>query len=476
MDYPSGWPGMSQSLTGNPDLDATLTASNAQVPQSAAPVAPVAKVKKKAPPTKPMVVAPTPPKINRTSETEDDKDTDTSSDSETDTTTNRQGQKASTTQKAENIKTDNQTEGVKAGTFNPVVSGDTMQFLRDTPEYKDNQSSMGDLQNLLDMEAKLPAGKAFDPWVQPMLMLADAQTGSQMSKDYKEPPNPNDRMKLLLKYQDDLAKRKADAFKTLVQASPHLINGSIFDRLMTGDRSIVGNAATQANSQSQTTGQSNTTADKQTTEQGTKSMQGSGFPTGAAPHDIFNEAYTKQVATDLAKFSAEGGANKIDLNIGYLGSAIQKLKAAQAHPGTLGMGVSGAGQGFLSGIGLGDYANINDAATIKSLIDNVSIAASKESFGPRVTQQEVQMLKDLRFNPRLSEGENIKILVPALNLLQDIKTRYNDMTNFGMQRGSMKGFKPAVTSPQGFQPGAKRIQDGVTYVRQRDGTWHPMGE
>lgn len=473
MDYPSGWPGI-PSLTGDPNMDAMLTASNAQVPASAAPVAPVAKVKKKALPLNPMVVAPPPKKIDRTSVTEDNKDIDTSSDSETDTTTNRQGQKASTSQKDEDIKTNNQTEGVKAGTFNPVVSGDTMDFLRNTPEYKDNQASMGDLKTLLDMEAKLPAGKASDPWVQPLLMLADAQTGSQMAKNYKEPPNPNDRMKLLLKYQDDLAKRKADAFKTLVQASPHLINGSIFDRLMSGDRSIVGNAATQANSQTQTTGQSNTTADKQTTEQGTKSMQGSGFQHGNGGLDLtpFEKSMDVTSAKDFATWASSGGAEKLQKNIGYLQEAKQQLMAAKKQTG---MGMSGALQGLISKSKMAQSMISPDVATIAQKVNNVAASSLKENFGGRPSTAEFNALQKLTFDPSLPEDANIATIDAGINALTSIQNRQKAMMNYAVQNRTLRGFNPQLAPPtkQQFKAGDRQTKDGISYIRQKDGTWAP---
>lgn len=465
MDNQSGWLGM-PTITGDPDLDMLLAKNN--LAPSAAPAQPVPlqKLSKKLVMPKQSL----PKKIDRTSNTEDQKTIDALTNSTTELMGNTT--KDGTSKNDVNIQTKNASAGSKDNVYDQQKLNDTLGFLREQPEYKDQQAAMDDLNSMISMEASQKPKKAFDPWVQPLMMLSDAQTGSNFMAHYKEPTDPNDKMKLLLKYKDDLSKRKAEATKTLLAGLKASQTGSLFDRLLLGDRNISGLTTTQGTSQNQQN--TNTNRQQHTDEQGTKQMQGSGFQRGKGGLDLtpYEEAFDKNSAKDSATWAASGGPQKLDENIDLLSEAVQEIKEAKKQGG---MGVSGSLQGLLSGTGLQPYVSPKSAA-IQQKINKVITSDLKTAVGGRVTNYEMQRLQQLHFDPRLTEAENLQVLEPGLQTLKDIRERNKAQSKYVDENRTLRGFQnspEAQGAPKGFKPGQIMMKGGVPYRRQKDGSWVP---
>ncbi len=99
-----------------------------------------------------------------------------------------------------------------------------LDMLRNTPEAQAVNQSDQDLQNQirLSMSRQVPDNYM----IKPLLAFVDSQTGSNLSKGYTEGATKGDINAQLLKYQDELAKRKQDTFKSLLSGLGALKNGS----------------------------------------------------------------------------------------------------------------------------------------------------------------------------------------------------------------------------------------------------------
>ncbi len=96
--------------------------------------------------------------------------------------------------------------------------------IRNMPETQDQQKSIGDLQNMINMTQGMRVKD--DAWVKPLSALADAQTGSHLAEAYQPGVSQKDLNNQLLKFQDDLAKRKGDLSKTILDGVTKLKSGT----------------------------------------------------------------------------------------------------------------------------------------------------------------------------------------------------------------------------------------------------------
>lgn len=112
--------------------------------------------------------------------------------------------------------TANNTEKDTANNYmDPEKVAAAMEVIRQSPEYQNVQQGDERMQSLLSMAAQQ---KSADPgWIKPLLALADSQTGSKLMEGYTPGPTQQQITSELLKYQDELQKRKADNMKAILQ-------------------------------------------------------------------------------------------------------------------------------------------------------------------------------------------------------------------------------------------------------------------
>ncbi len=92
------------------------------------------------------------------------------------------------------------------------------------PDVQSLRSGDQNLQNILSL---LVAKKGADPgWIKPLLALADSQTGSKLMEGYTSGMTAQEKMQLMLKYTDELQKRKADLVRLGNQGISSMKNGS----------------------------------------------------------------------------------------------------------------------------------------------------------------------------------------------------------------------------------------------------------
>lgn len=98
--------------------------------------------------------------------------------------------------------------------------------IRNMPEIKDQQNSLDMLQGRVNDIGAMGTDSS-QAWLRPLLQLTDAQTGSDLAKGYQPGGmSPQERQQLLLKYQDEIQKRKADMAKAIVEGTTKLKNGN----------------------------------------------------------------------------------------------------------------------------------------------------------------------------------------------------------------------------------------------------------
>jgi hypothetical protein len=110
-----------------------------------------------------------------------------------------------------------------AGKFNEAYD-----VASDRPEYKAAQDADQRSQDYLNM-MKGQGGQG--SWVRPLSALADAQTGSHLAETAENPAQNN---AMMLKYQDDLDRRKQEMYKTLADAATKFKSGAATEGYMRG--------------------------------------------------------------------------------------------------------------------------------------------------------------------------------------------------------------------------------------------------
>lgn len=111
------------------------------------------------------------------------------------------------------ISKDDATKNQRNHYMDPEDVEKAMDVVRNSPEATDLRRGENNLQGLLGMVA---GQKNSDPgWVKPLLAYADSQNGSKLLEGYQPGPTREKTLETMLKYTDELQKRKADIVKTL---------------------------------------------------------------------------------------------------------------------------------------------------------------------------------------------------------------------------------------------------------------------
>lgn len=98
--------------------------------------------------------------------------------------------------------------------FDPTQVVQAADVIRNLPEVQNLNQGEDNMQNILSMAM---SQRSADPgWVKPLLALTDSQTGSKLMQGYTAGPKAEDTNAMLLKYSDELQKRKADIAKNII--------------------------------------------------------------------------------------------------------------------------------------------------------------------------------------------------------------------------------------------------------------------
>lgn len=122
--------------------------------------------------------------------------------------------------KDQQVEEEKKTSEVKKNLFNREALDSNSEWIRSQPEFKDQAAAADQLQNMISMTNGQGSDGA--SWIRPLSALADAQTGSHLAASA---PDPAARQQTLLKYQDELAKRKQDMMKTIMEGASKLKTG-----------------------------------------------------------------------------------------------------------------------------------------------------------------------------------------------------------------------------------------------------------
>ena len=100
------------------------------------------------------------------------------------------------------------------------------ESLRSVPEVSGALGQPKDLEDQLSMIKNMNVDKD-SAWIKPLLALTDSQTGSHFSQSYQPGGmTPAERNQLLLKYQDEVQKRKGDIAKTFIEGIGKIKSGT----------------------------------------------------------------------------------------------------------------------------------------------------------------------------------------------------------------------------------------------------------
>jgi hypothetical protein len=102
------------------------------------------------------------------------------------------------------------------------------------PEYQDQQKTIDDLSE--KARQSLGAPDTNQAWLKPLIALTDSVTGSDLMKGYTPGMTPYQRNQLLLKYADELAKRKEDLTKEARQGAVGLLSGTQLQQMIEANK------------------------------------------------------------------------------------------------------------------------------------------------------------------------------------------------------------------------------------------------
>ena len=112
----------------------------------------------------------------------------------------------------------------RALTFTPEEFQSMANSVRQLPEMQDQQKSLNDLGDVLSMTASAPSTQ--EGWIKPLLALADSQTGSHLSQGFQPEMTMAQRNQMLLKYLDEIQKRKSDLSKSILEGVTKMKSGT----------------------------------------------------------------------------------------------------------------------------------------------------------------------------------------------------------------------------------------------------------
>lgn len=119
----------------------------------------------------------------------------------------------------------------------PEELGPTLDMLRGLPEFEAQRQAADDFENQLAMMREMPTANEA-AWVKPLLALADSQTGSNLMKGYTEPTANKDRWQTLIKYGNEVARRKSDIVKNLLEGISRTKSGTDIEQFIRNVKAI----------------------------------------------------------------------------------------------------------------------------------------------------------------------------------------------------------------------------------------------
>lgn len=139
---------------------------------------------------------------------------------------------------------------------NTYIQPDELQSLADSirglPEFGEAKEGQQGLVDALDMLKGMDTKET--PWLKPLLALTDSQTGSNLMAGYEQGFTEKDKAALVLKYADELSKRKSDAAKNLMSGIGKMKSGEQLMQILQGQKAINTNMQTDTTSNMQGTG------------------------------------------------------------------------------------------------------------------------------------------------------------------------------------------------------------------------------
>ncbi len=331
-----------------------------------------------------------------------------------------------------------------------------LAYLRGQPEYKSQQEGIGNLEDALSMVKGAPA--VDDSWVKPLVALASAHSGKNLLAGY-EPSgmSSKDKFAQILKYQDEIAKRKGEAGKSLLEGIGKLKTGTALTGI-TGEN-VIRTEATQKDVQKQ--------------EQAQVPVKARAAGSGLTP---LEKAADINFGKFLGDFTTTGGFSTIEGNLNKLRAARKELDAAKKDT----VGLSGTVAGIGSKLGIGKLIGTR-TEEIRQMIDEVSAQSLKSTFPGAISDSEREFITKLRFDPSLTEEANIEKINKAEAILQKAAAKTKDAITYAEKNGSIKGYKgsqqldladhsPNPKKEPVFKDGTVRKKGGKTYKKIK-GNW-----
>ena len=336
------------------------------------------------------------------------------------------------TDKTKQLKQNSEASSERKQTRNIMAGGDEFgdyaDIIRNLPEVQAQQEGIGQLEGMLDMTRKAK-GSGGDWMVAPLLSLADAQTGSNLSANYKPSETKNEK---LLKYADDIQKRKSDMSKTVLEGITKLKMGSD----MNGQKQNVTNVYTQGGNMGGAAG-------------------------NRTPKSIYQDSVDRAFGKTAADFVAGGGYATVQKNLKQLKEVILQLKSGDDQ--ISGSFVGMVPQGLRSSIP-GLRASANAQARISGIISQ----SLKQTLGAQFTEGEGVRLLKTAYDPNATEEENASRLQDAYDQMAEDAEAILQNAEYADEVGTVKGApgmrrkisqnqggEDLVAPPAGKNPGAK---------------------
>lgn len=101
-------------------------------------------------------------------------------------------------------------KGTQKKSISPEEVANARKIVDGMDEFKNQQSQIDTMRQQAAEAARKMEGSGDDAWLRPLIALTDSQTGSNLMAGYAPKFSQKDKMALMLKYQDELAKREND--------------------------------------------------------------------------------------------------------------------------------------------------------------------------------------------------------------------------------------------------------------------------
>lgn len=299
----------------------------------------------------------------------------------------------------------------------PEELGPTLDMLRGLPEFEAQRQAADDFENQLAMMREMPTANEA-AWVKPLLALADSQTGSNLMKGYTEPTANKDRWQTLLKYGDEVARRKGDIAKNLLEGISKTKSGTDIEQFIRNVKAI--------DAIENKTGQENFTGDGFVAPpKPTKGGKGGG------QKSLFYDNLNKKFGMWAAEFLAGGGTSSAASDAATLKKIANKLKSGELKTGTA--------EGFLASAGkvFGVKTNLQEVA---DEIARTSVNSLKGIFPGAISNAEREFIVTLSFDPKASPKSNYGRLMKAARIIEKGNAATQRALQHATETGDMRGY------------------------------------